>query len=747
MARKPGELFHQSIKIEPQNVITVPYDRLIEAGVYIPYEWHIMALKYGKNIRFIVYCAPGGCGKTVLAILISMDEIVKSNNSRKHIFLAPTIEISENFCETKKIYFNNRTITWEVLNKYRFNSENTESIKGLREFLLSEPGNFEYHKNHFVGPYATATHLGMVMTWEKLTEDEKKIALRNITIHIDECHHSKSNTLDPTHLGKFVTDICDINEPTCSVNMFTATYFRTDKGHILPLSFDDKFEKWNIPLQQYLSIINIKYFNFRFLHYEKDPLDQIIKYMKKHKRERHVVILPKLKNRFRNKGTLKRYLKEIHKVFDPSRVLDLVTQRTQKKNRRLLRENKTAYNVVIACDIFNEGYDWPPASVLHNTAFGVSQGKFAQIMYRIFRPFNGKDKIWLYIYIPPLKDATNIREIYSDRLNLFLLSIIMSELCANIKIPLISTAPFYHDKKGSTSLHEIMDYKEYTKLMEVIAITYDEMENKEDPEELRILLDVIAEYFYKKDIKEHLDYDNFLSSIKTIFIKQLRISRNKSIGHISIEYIREQGFDKIWKMENTGSIIYGTKKPLTQKELFQLEKIMRKGLLTKLKQFSRKVQERKSQDHIIKRVPLTAPPKVIKNLKNEWVHFEVPAETKIPSTIKKIFSEDQYSSHARVLVQTGFNLEIAIYKGDIKIVDEKIILTTKEIFKKDKPEEFIFCDNYWRSVFMPPTVTPFTASSYIANKRFLYEGNVSKGRKRAPYITAKIPYDWVKYTL
>ncbi len=735
-------LFQQSIKIEPVDLGT--YNKKLESGIMIPSGWQCNAKEYGKKFRYMIFDAPGGVGKTFLAVCISLDEIIISKNTRKHIFIAPTIEIGENFCRSQnrqiKIKYKGMVRLWEVPKEHKFNSENPQSIKGLKEFLLADPRKYPYNEKHITGPIATATHRGFVMTWEKLTNYEKKKALRNLTVHVDECHHSKSTPLDSTHLGDFVRDVCTIHEPTCNVNFYTATYHRTDRGEIVPNAYKHHFEKWVIPLNDYLSIIKIKEFNFRFTHYRKDPLTQIIRYMKEHKDQRHIVILPDMGNRFREEGTLKKYLKAIHEIYPASKVLDLVTPETQKKNRELLRRNHKKYWVAVSCRIFYEGYDWPPAAVLHNTSYGKSQVTFSQIMFRIFRCYPKKDKIWLYIYVPPIKkeERNNIRALYSDRLNLFLTSIVMSELCAAIRIPLLPTAPFYRDKKGSTSLSEIMAPDILMEMRQEIIKAYDYNRKQDKPEDIEILLSLIAD-LYHPYVEDHLSFDNFKDTIKTEFVRIIRLSRNRKIEHITIDFVRKQGFDKIARLENVGSIVFGTKEPLTEKDLYELKDIMEKALLLNMEKDGEILKKAEYQDHVFQEIPVKKPIQSIKDIKGEWITFDIPPKAKV-----KI--DGKLSKYARVIEQDGLDLEIAIYQGDIVIENEKIVLVVfPGLIQKDREEKFIYCNNYWRSDYAPQSLTPSNAEFKIVQKFFLFEGNIFPGRKKAPYKTMKIRYEWIRY--
>lgn len=742
--RKIGKLYHNSIKILPDETFK---DNLpLNKSVLIPLIFQDEALGFGVSLRYVIFRAPGGCGKTILAILISMDEAILTKNTRKHLFVAPTIEINENFCNFQGqkiiILHKGKERTWVVPQENKFNSDNKLSIKGLKAFFLSDSKGYLYNERYLTGPYATATHSGLVKIWNTLTDTEKRIALKNLTLHIDECHHSKSNPLDSTRLGEFVRDVCEINEPTCNLNLYTATFFRTDRGKIVPDSLKHKFKKWSILLQQYLSIINIEKFNFRFTHYKKDPLEQIIGYMLEHKDQKHIVILPDMKNRFRDKNTLTKYLNRFCEIFQPSRVLDLVTEKTQKENKALLRKNHEGFDVVISCKIFHEGYDWPPASVLHNTSYSISQVRFTQIMFRIFRKYPNKKEIWLYIYVPPPQETNNLQELYSNKLNLFLTSIIMSEFCLAIKIPLIPTAPLYKDKRSYTRLYEIMDEEIYTDLKRTIITSFDYNREKDNPEKIELLLEVISEDFYKH-VEQYLTLKDFILAVKTLFIRLIRLAQNKSIEDINIDLIREEGFDKIWKIEKIGCIVFGTKKSLTQKDLIELKDIMEKALLIDIEKEGRVLEEKLTQDHIVKRVLIQKPLQEITDIVGQWITFEIPPKKVIKPVIK-----GEYSNHVRVLEQNELYLKVAIYKGKIVIENKRITLIVNPgLILKDREEKFIYNDNFWRSVYIPSRVTPSNTAPGIILKYFLFEGNVFKGRKKAPYIIRKIPYDWIKYTL
>lgn len=725
-----------------------PYNKL---KVFEPLSWQNNLSNFCKTGgRYIQVIAPGGCGKTTWATYNSIVESVDTDNSRKMLFMAPMTTICDSYSQALYVNYKGKKRKWNISHRYG-SGPTMESIRKIKVFLSTKivPGIP-------IMSAASVTHNGWVQFWDSLNLKNKKKLLQNVTIYIDECHHSK-NDEDKTRLGSFLRDVLDINNSTCKIILMTATMFRGDEKDIIPKEYQKKFKSWNLPFEDYMKILQIDRFNFDYIAYDKDPLDLIINVMKKHIDKKHIVVLPATKRRFRNKDTFKRYMEIFKKMFKPERILDLVTRETQDENKPLLKKRPEDYDLVVACNIMIEGSDWPPAAVLHNTRVTQSILLQTQISYRLFRGYYNKDEIWVYSYLPKEIFTDGVRKVFSDRLNFLVFQILMSEQCQPLKIPLLPSSPYHkthNTHKGyQVPLSSIIPDVSFINLIEQISSAHDLEYHKLGYEKwMKRRFKKLALAFYKEHgLKEHVSEKNFIEYVyKKVFrIDQIARGKKEDIDKIDLSFMRKKAnFDKVWeKTDLLGSFVMGTKEPISKEDMEYLRKFCKEYFENLRIQASETTYEEaleryeKEEKIEIDRKIVSAAESlsITENYIGKWIQFDAPEKWK-PNG--KCF-ENSSKQYGLVISQNEEEVEINFYIGAISLDEENRIVLSIE--KKKGINKYIYCGNYWR----PPGIgAPYNMSTKLLKKYFFENPNdLYGGRKPVPKIRVKIPVSWITKTL
>lgn len=707
-----------------------------------PWPGQTEAAKFIQDHLYSLIIAKWGYGKGKIAVLASILGAVSSNNSQRHLFSAPMTDPCEGYCtsEGEDIRFNyeETVYTWCVANRF-FNDDS--KIGGLKGFLTGSYEARDKHTTTLIEKSAAITHNSLVRVWGLMSDEEKRKAVHKTTFILDECHHCKSED-DHTKIGLFLTDVMDINDSTCRIVILTATYHRGDDRKILSPKHYEKFSKWSPPLETYLMVIGIDNFNFDFITYKKDPLDTIIENMKLHRDKKHIVILPSKGQGYRKFDILERFMSRFSELFGSDHVLDMVTQEgsNQKEGKKKLKIHKKKYNVVVACNLFTEGYDWPPAAVLHNTAPGESLNKASQIMGRLFRKYKDKREIWHYTYLR-CYDNDNLRQIFSDRLNSLMLAIMISDILKPIHIPLVSNKIPHFKDRDKVHLLDIMSEEDYKELTYDILRAYETLDpklsKKEKLKRTKLRLEELTDKYYRY-VKDFLDKETFHDVIKGESLRMHIIARgNKEstakIERISIDFIREKGFDEIWEKEQIlGSLVFGTMEPIEKAKFNHLKKIMNENDVATLMELNYELEGHKRDIKTDTPVPRVIPSI---DYTSQWIHFK-------PENNWEHYGYGK-EHYAFVTKQDGPDLEIIYYKGEVEYDKEKIYLTVEG---KPKSKTFVYCGKFWRLRALQDTLVPWNVPKKHC-RCFLYNEDSIKRLKKAPQIQCTIPSEWVNCTL
>jgi len=469
--------------------------------------WQIEAVQLLRPAQYGSCQSPGGSGKSLTEVLLAQADIEDTGN--KQLILVPQNHIHHSFFAHDSLKFtlpgNDHESHWTVA--HNLCEKKPETGKQLREFLLEDVRTLRTG-NRLA---AISTHHAMVSVWKRLSAEDKRRALQNISCRVDEAHHISNvfhedelelyNRKDrqaivdeATKLGNFVRHVLRVDDPTVKLHMTTATFFRGDRKTIISKAFREQFAHFYLPWDEYYDTLGIQDLRFDFLEYEKNPVELVLEAVRKERNEHHLIIVPALTTRYRTVETCSVLLKGLEEIYPGQEVLDLVAPATQERNKTLLYEHPDAFRVVVACRLFDEGTDWTPCNRLHNTDAG--EGSLTLAVQRFFRPLRkhpAKKDVVIRNYIPRFSSELEMgeqRAILSNRFNAVLTCIVtQGELMPTI-IPV--------KNKGTTkpvkrvSLQEAYGH-EYNSVMEGLLRGYETVDDKADAAAIQDIVDKVIE--------------------------------------------------------------------------------------------------------------------------------------------------------------------------------------------------------------------------------------------------------------
>jgi superfamily II DNA or RNA helicase len=529
--------------------------------------WQRDAFNKLKNARFALCAAFCGSGKSILQVALAVHDIVRCGYKQKQLIVVPQQHIHKTFVGEGNIEYipllvNGKKYEWKVI--HNFCDADDEILKGLKKWLLTSPAKLSknYRDKIIAGVNAVASHQALTRVWSKLTEAEKQIAIKNLTLRIDEAHHIKgvfeeeeeeltdaqkiAVKSESTYLGEISRFIFN-NGKTSKLHFTTATFYRGDRSNILFPAVEEKFTTYYLDWIKHFKTLGIERFDLQYEEYNGDPIKDIAYRIAQEPNEKHLVIIPSTTHKWRLNGDseLQKLLKEIYKLVPKERVLDLVTKNTQKKNKKLLlaepktAENESKFDVIVTCMLGLEGTDWCPCSRLHNAAPGSSITLAVQIMGRPFRQFRGKTQVRMYSYIKQFvqpKAGMTKQDLLNDRTNALLTCIQIDEMCRPIILPILPSKKNGSKNSQGITLRDIFGNK-YEDVKRTLIEELECLENKTKEDINLVIEDILNEQGIKKHRKA------VKAGLQALTIRLLA-DELKDLG-VDVEFIRREGFAKI----------------------------------------------------------------------------------------------------------------------------------------------------------------------------------------------------------
>lgn len=544
--------------------------------------WQPEAYELLKAVRLALAACGCGMGKTTLSVALAIFDIVNSGWLQKQLFVVPQRHIGDGF--TKCDGFNHIKIQvegvdyfWQLGDNNFCDSEDKLVMAKLKKWLLADSSSLRPRNRLTVtGIVAVCSHAAIGRLWKTLTKRERKQAIKNLTLRVDEAHHisgvfdelddsmTKSQKiamgLEATNLGNICRAICG-NGPTSKLHLTTATFYRGDGATILSPSVADKFTTYYADWIKHFATLGIERFTVDFQPYphSKSPVASVVEQIRAEPAQKHLVVVPPTGQKWRTRAALRNLFEEIYKVIPRERVLDLVTKSTQKANKELLlAEPKVAsqeskFDVVVTCMLGREGTDWCPCSRIHNTACENSPTLAVQTAGRAFRKFVeriggkivGKTDVRILYYIQEFKakpgstEFEALRDMIADRSNHLAVSMQWDDQCHPIMIPVLPSERGAHRGEKSVPLSEIIGDQYHTIKREFM----EELEylDKVNESSVKILIDDVVESHGIQIPNEMMPRVR-----QAMLMLTLRILHPKlRVRGVDVGFVRKNGFDNL----------------------------------------------------------------------------------------------------------------------------------------------------------------------------------------------------------
>ncbi len=224
-------------------------------------NWQSQAFIQGRKAKYYLIQAPGGSGKSLLQVALAVDDIQRSGN--KQLILVPNNHLHHGFYDSEAIELRlpgaARLSRWVVRYNFCAMSKNSPKVRLLKEFLLASPGELKRRD----AMCAIATHRAFVFAWQSFSPEERQVAIKNLTLKIDEGHHMSNVFLDhelklmdideasaeedATQLGNAARFVINNNDGTSKMIVTTATFFRGDGRTIFSPEILASFQQYYLP--------------------------------------------------------------------------------------------------------------------------------------------------------------------------------------------------------------------------------------------------------------------------------------------------------------------------------------------------------------------------------------------------------------------------------------------------------------------------------------------------------------------
>lgn len=668
-------------------------------------EWQKEAFDLLKDAKKGLIKAFCGCGKTIAARSIGAYKAQKYNQTQ--VYCVPRTDIGldgfGSFCNIE-VQINGKNKIVKCNTPLNFCKPTNEKIQGLIDVLTNDP---EQDSGENISTYKqiVCTHQCLALAIKKIKNKPGllKKFFENKTWWIDEGHHvknskSKLDKIIRNHLGDFVSYILENPDTNSEIFIMTATPYRADHGCIISEEQSDGFTSYSLDFLKHFATLGITNVDMNLEEYRdtKDLFNRVANNLRKEiKTNKHFVFVPPTGKKWRRKKEdVYKLLDVIYKVVmeefkvtlevAKTMVLDLVTERTQKFNDKLLRQepkngqsHASKYVVVVACMKCREGSDWCPADRLHNTSMEQSPPQIFQMNGRLFREFPGKESVKINYYVKEfLPEGKTKREFVSDTVNVMLYYMLMDDLLN----PIMLDIPYFTPKVKN---EKVSNNKPRTTLADHFGLNYFEakkallksFENSSlnDQNANRLITNIINKYLPNKTkySKKHITE---IKNAWKVFLIRTASKNLRSKRIVDISYIRKNGFDVIAQKEGISGNIFTSNISIDDMRKFRE--------LSRLKSWDQEIVDKKNE-YLIDFAEKTLGRKVLKS--------RVVKDTKNPDyeALKVIKSE-----HVKFKV---FNDKINI------TAKQKKVFSTKEIASslKISEDELRFRISRWSKSFLP----------------------------------------------
>src|SRR5438876_2080748 len=507
-------------------------------------EWQLEALDKLRDSQFSVLVAPCGSGKSTVQVGLAIEDIVLSHESILQLFVVPQTHIAGTFFQEVGYSLSIKGKTFNVDINPMQNFCDQSSIKRLVALLLTDRKVLA--QQGMSGLFAITSHHALRLAWARMSAAERKYAIHNLHIRVDEGHHTTMDEEDSNQIGGICKYVVESGDETAKLTLSTATDFRGDNRDILLPEIKSKFKYYSLDWLKHWGTLGIKDFSIEMQEFEKVPFEQVAKNVCSEKDRHHYIAVPpknvKWRSRFDDSSHgVDALIAEIRLGWPECRILNLVEQEERKaKKAALLNEPKTAkdgdpqFDVVITCYLGREGTDWVPCSRVHVTYIEGSITQAVQTLGRMLRSYDGKtDVVARYYYPAPIfAESMTKQELLDDRKNALLLMLQWQEMYYPIVFP--SRPP--HDGTHPKGLKSLMGSKYNEMKDEFIDLAIDNGVMAGSDEDIDAIISQVLEDYHLPDEENNHD------TLRTILLR----AANPSFKGVNIEFVREAGFANLY---------------------------------------------------------------------------------------------------------------------------------------------------------------------------------------------------------
>ena len=613
MAVQEGNSSYHFKPKAPDNWSVKTYDRNGKKVSLIrlkPWQLEAHMLLRGAMFGFLrAFC---GSGKTIVARSIAAYKIIATG--KRQVFCVPRNDIgNDGFAKYFDIEVPGRKGNNKVLRcdaPLNFCSDRPDSkIDELIRILCKDPV-----VDDCAGKDRVLSSMQIVITHQCLTLAVKKIKkntkmfkkfIRNNTFWIDEGHHIKGHDESSDEkatmnlLGRFVNDILVAQQDRVELFAMTATPYRGDYSRLFSAKQLDGFVTYSLDFLDHFPTLGIENVDMELEEYSDidEVIGKVCKNIGEELDKKHFVFVPPTGRKWRkNKKDVDKLFNAIYKTImektgcdletAKSKVLDLVTENTQKFNDALLRqepkgddEHPSKFTVVVACMKCREGSDWCPGDRIHNTSMEDSPPLNFQTNGRLFRYFPGKKHVKIRYYMEKFKTIlVGKREFVSDRVNYILHYMLMDDLLNPIMVDIPPFVPADKKEKNSGGSR-----RGYSTLEEVFSHQYQAMKKHllTGLAELEEFKEESVDHLISHVMQEHLPENRKFTKGETskirmalkAFLLRCRSSKLREAG-VDVSFIRENGFDSVVEKSGISGNMFTS--GLTFKELKKFRETVKK---------------------------------------------------------------------------------------------------------------------------------------------------------------------------
>lgn len=590
-------------KMEPGIWSEAPLTHLPTQSKYVEMlEWQKRCFGKLKDKSSLIVIAPCGSGKSKMVDWFVVDD--RLTTRRKQLIVVPQKGTSDGYSRTKdKAGKNKKGVSLKYKGKdILFDPHNLcyhdlkdSRIRILIDFLLKPSTDIplDSYKDIMSQGCVVTTHQAFVKALNKIYEDHGedgiKKAFEDTSLYIDECHHCDSDGV--TGMGGYLQMLLRTDINNFRICLASATFYRGDGKLIISKESYNLFNRFTLRWDEYIQSTGIEDFFYDFVYFERNPIDDMVQRILSEPEEYHLIILPRTGHSFRRSNTLEKIIDKLKDGGVPQEtIIDMVTKTEQDKSWKRLTDDNLKYHIVIACDMFNEGKDWPPCSRIYDGAFNKSVVSNYQKPGRAFRPWKGKRVIRIFCYVkkcPIVISSDKLKDFFDDRFNVLITVLIWEEHFNPIKIPTLPNKSWIgsdNEKSDQKSnLNEILGDTAMKQFIEDLMGAYESCKVK-NGSSIRAVATSVCKKYYNDTIIDQIDFDEFVKvAILKIVKANLTVKHKSNIEaeKIDFSYLKDKGLAYIEEKEPfLGSLIYGT-----EENIFNLIPHYRKILKEKLPNF------------------------------------------------------------------------------------------------------------------------------------------------------------------